>query len=181
LRSRDRRGGRLACLQWATRSLPCNFEPARALFGQGTACPAPVALVGHDTFVPAVICGALVIASVLVFLRSFTGMAVASSRAKRDCSRQRVPFPSPVAAMSAWSQRPPKWLVVVPEGDPVAYCLGLLRPRVVVSSGLLERLDCPSLKAVLEHEASHRRRRDPLRQAILGSIVATMALSHKVA
>lgn len=151
---------------WTARSLPCTFEPARAFFGPSTACPVPVALVGHDTYLPAAICGALVVASAVLFLASFTGTAVATLRAKRSCARRRAPYPWPATAISAWSERPPKWLMVVPEDDPDAYCLGLFRPWVVVSSGLLQRLGEPALKAVLEHEASHRRRRDPLRYAV---------------
>lgn len=45
---------------------------------------------------------------------------------------------------------------------PFAVTVGLLRPRVYVTSGLLRRLDDTSCAAVLAHEAAHVRRRDPL-------------------
>ncbi|MHB1497561.1 MAG: M48 family metalloprotease [Acidimicrobiales bacterium] len=155
---------------WAARSLSCNFASARALFGPGAACPVPVALAGQDAFVPAAVSGAVVVASAIVFLASLAGMAVASCRAGRYCARRRVYYPLPPVARSMGFPEVPRWLVVLPEGTPAAYCTGLLWPRVVVSSGLLGRLGEPALRAVLAHELSHRRRRDPLRYALAKSL-----------
>jgi Zn-dependent protease with chaperone function len=45
-----------------------------------------------------------------------------------------------------------------------AFCAGLLRPRVVVTSGMVAALAAEELDAVLVHEAEHARRRDPLRR-----------------
>jgi Zn-dependent protease with chaperone function len=45
-----------------------------------------------------------------------------------------------------------------------AFCAGLLRPRVVVTSGMVAALAAEELEAVLVHEAEHARRRDPLRR-----------------
>jgi hypothetical protein len=50
---------------------------------------------------------------------------------------------------------------------PLAFCVGALRPRVVVSSGLVDILRAQELDAVLLHEEHHRRRRDPLRRVAL--------------
>lgn len=46
---------------------------------------------------------------------------------------------------------------------PQAFCVGLLRPRIFLSSGAVAILDKPELAAVLAHEAHHASRRDPLR------------------
>lgn len=46
---------------------------------------------------------------------------------------------------------------------PVALCHGLLRPRLLLSTGLFGRLTGEELEAVLHHERAHLRRRDPLR------------------
>src|SRR5712692_7852077 len=46
---------------------------------------------------------------------------------------------------------------------PYAYCRGFLRPQIWVSSGAVSTLRAPELEAVLHHEDSHRRSRDPLR------------------
>ena len=50
-----------------------------------------------------------------------------------------------------------------PRVSPVAATMGLLRPRVVLSSSLRRRLDCHSFDAALAHEQAHARHRDPLR------------------
>jgi BlaR1 peptidase M56 len=55
--------------------------------------------------------------------------------------------------------------VVIPDEQTRAFCAGLLKPRVYVSTGSLERLDETALQAVLSHERHHALRRDPLRLA----------------
>jgi hypothetical protein len=54
---------------------------------------------------------------------------------------------------------------VIDDEHPEAFCAGLLRPRVYVTTGALARLDAPALEAVRAHEREHARRRDPLRLA----------------
>jgi Zn-dependent protease with chaperone function len=44
-----------------------------------------------------------------------------------------------------------------------AFCAGLLRPRMYVSSGAIAQLSTEELDAILAHEAHHARLRDPLR------------------
>lgn len=46
---------------------------------------------------------------------------------------------------------------------PGAFCAGILRPRVYVSSGAVAQLSGEELDAILAHEAHHARLRDPLR------------------
>ncbi len=46
---------------------------------------------------------------------------------------------------------------------PQAFCAGLWRPRIYVSTGAVARLARDELAAVLAHEAHHARYRDPLR------------------
>jgi hypothetical protein len=54
---------------------------------------------------------------------------------------------------------------VIDDKQPAAFCAGLLRPRVYVTTGALAALDGPELEAVLLHERHHGSRRDPLRLA----------------
>ena len=54
---------------------------------------------------------------------------------------------------------------VVPDERPRAFCAGLIRPRVYVSSGAVALLDETALRVVLAHERHHASRRDPLRLA----------------
>ncbi len=50
---------------------------------------------------------------------------------------------------------------------PQAFCAGLLHPRIYLSSGAIETVPATELDAVLEHEAHHCARRDPLRVLIV--------------
>ena len=54
-------------------------------------------------------------------------------------------------------------VTVVADRRPLAFCCGLLRPTLYVSDAALARLGERELRAVVEHEAHHARRRDPLR------------------
>lgn len=55
---------------------------------------------------------------------------------------------------------------VVADPRPFSFCYWFLRPRVCLSTGLLDRLEAEEVEAVLLHERSHLRRRDPLRLVI---------------
>jgi hypothetical protein len=55
--------------------------------------------------------------------------------------------------------------LLIPDPQPLAFCAGLFRPRVYVSTGAVAMLDDAALCAVLAHERHHARRRDPLRLA----------------
>jgi Zn-dependent protease with chaperone function len=65
------------------------------------------------------------------------------------------------AAVSAETRSYP--VIVVDDAVPFAFCRGILRPRIYVSTGLEELLTAEELKAVLAHEEVHARRRDPMR------------------
>jgi hypothetical protein len=60
---------------------------------------------------------------------------------------------------------------VIVEERPRAFCAGLFRPHVYVSTGAIAVLDELALSAVLAHERHHARRRDPLRLAT-GRVIA---------
>jgi Zn-dependent protease with chaperone function len=55
--------------------------------------------------------------------------------------------------------------VIIEDDRPRAFCAGLARPHVYISSGAAAILDGDALEAVLLHERHHARRRDPLRLA----------------
>jgi Zn-dependent protease with chaperone function len=65
----------------------------------------------------------------------------------------------PLAAVAS----APTGVIVVDDPRPLAFCAGLLRPRVYISRGALAMLEPAEREAVLAHEAHHARRRDPLR------------------
>ncbi len=55
---------------------------------------------------------------------------------------------------------------VVTDDRPFSFCYWFLRPRICLSTALVERLDPDELCAVLYHERYHLRQRDPLRQIV---------------
>jgi Zn-dependent protease with chaperone function len=61
--------------------------------------------------------------------------------------------------------------MVFDDEDVQAFCGGLLRPQIYISTGALAMLSGMELEAVLAHERHHRRRRDPFRIAI-GRVIA---------
>ena len=52
----------------------------------------------------------------------------------------------------------------------LAFCAGLLRPRIYVSTGTIDALDGPELRAVIAHERHHASKRDPLRVFLTGVV-----------
>jgi Zn-dependent protease with chaperone function len=55
---------------------------------------------------------------------------------------------------------------VVTDDRPFSFCYWFVRPRICLSTALVERLDTDELRAVLHHERYHLRQRDPLRQVV---------------
>jgi Zn-dependent protease with chaperone function len=104
-------------------------------------------------------------ASAVVALR-----AVAGSRALRAlirAARRPVPgFLRNEAAALGLAAR----LDVVAGEDAFAITYGLIRPRIVVSTGLAAALAPAEIRAVLAHEREHLRHRDPLR--LLAALLA---------
>ncbi len=59
---------------------------------------------------------------------------------------------------------------VIDSQRPMAWCDGLLLPRVYVSRGLLEKLTDAELEIVLAHEEAHARRHDNLQRVLLNFV-----------
>jgi Zn-dependent protease with chaperone function len=64
---------------------------------------------------------------------------------------------------------------------PVAFCAGLMTPRVYVSEGAVSTLERDELHAVLAHEEHHRRRRDPLRLLAVGCLADALFFLSAIA
>lgn len=65
-------------------------------------------------------------------------------------------------------------IVVVGGSAAIAFCAGLLRPRIFVSRGAMCRLSAAELRAVVAHEAHHADRRDPLRLLIGRALASSL-------
>lgn len=109
--------------------------------------------------------GAAILAAVLAASFAATTLAIARllSEAARIRLLSRTALPEEVRGCR-----------VVESRVPLAFAIGALRPRVLVSTGLLSSLPDRLLDAVLAHERAHARRRDGLRRFA----VAALATAH---
>lgn len=70
--------------------------------------------------------------------------------------------PAPMALTEAARRSATVRVRCVPSADRVAFCAGLRRPCVYISTGMVIALAGDELDAVLAHETAHAHRRDPL-------------------
>jgi Zn-dependent protease with chaperone function len=118
-----------------------------------------VSILGQRLSYPSANLPALIVLVLAAIGLSATASAVSGAAREVSASlrfRRRVAREEPMPYGDA---------LVVEDDRPLAFCAGLLRPRVYVSTGALALLDDPALDAVLAHERHHARRRDPLRLA----------------
>jgi beta-lactamase regulating signal transducer with metallopeptidase domain len=113
--------------------------------------------------------GCFAIAGILVLLASVLSvgaraawLAVYSSRALAALPRAPVSVELAAAARRAGVHR----LICLTGDGAMAFCAGLFRPCVYVTSGGVKALGGEELTAVLVHEREHARRRDPLRRLV---------------
>jgi Zn-dependent protease with chaperone function len=99
---------------------------------------------------------------------AFCGLALlVCGLAALSLARQLLAERRLLASLAATSGAPLGRHVRLVESDtPVAFCAGVVRPRVYVSAGMLALLEEDQLAAVLAHEEQHRRARDPLKLAV---------------
>ncbi|MGC5324341.1 M56 family metallopeptidase [Brevibacillus sp. SYSU BS000544] len=58
-------------------------------------------------------------------------------------------------------------ILVIRHADPLAFTMGFMKTRIVLSTGLLELLDEDESKAVIYHEKYHLKHSDPLKTLLL--------------
>ena len=124
------------------------------------ACVEQVPLVGRRPWLPALPIGVVVVASVGLGCYECVRQLLRPHRLQRSLRSLGEP---PAGLVDRVAHLGLRAVQVVSTDEVLCFCIGLLRPRIVVSTGLVELLDQAELDAVLAHEASHQRRRDPLR------------------
>jgi Zn-dependent protease with chaperone function len=118
-----------------------------------------VSLFGHRVTYPTAN-----LAAIVVVVLALAGLMVAAAAA-RGAIREFVADRQFSRRLATLNPRPFGGALVIADERPRAFCAGLLRPRVYISSGALALLDEAGLEAVLAHERHHARRHDPLRLA----------------
>jgi Zn-dependent protease with chaperone function len=71
--------------------------------------------------------------------------------------------PSAKLAAASFGIVPADRVYLLADTRPFAVCMGLWRPAIYVSSGLVEGVSPAGLRAAVAHEEAHRRRGDPIR------------------
>jgi hypothetical protein len=118
-----------------------------------------VVILGQPVSYPVANLAAITVLGLALLGAAVVGLALVGSIGEVRASRrlgQRLAAARPLAGTDAF---------VIDRPRPQAFCAGLLRPQIYVSTGALAVLDPPALAAVLQHERHHAQRRDPLRLA----------------
>jgi Zn-dependent protease with chaperone function len=115
----------------------------------------------------------LSLAALALLVGGWTGVTgfVATIRCNRQLQRCAAPLPTRLARLGG-DLGLASQVTYLAAPQPMACCYGLLRPRIAITAGLVERLDDIELAAVLLHEREHLRRRDPLRYLVLETLAA---------
>ena len=124
-----------------------------------------ISILGQTLSYPAANLAAVAVLALAALGLAVTAITVAGAWREHAAARRFA------RSIRACDPRPLGDAWVVPDERPRAFCAGLIRPRIYVSSGAVALLDGPALRAVLAHERHHARRRDPLRLAA-GRVIA---------
>lgn len=137
---------------------------------------APVSSTDTAVHASAVVAVALIVLAVLAAVRTLRRERSTVAELCRATRQARSGSPSPSVHIAA-SQAGVFGLVDVVAADrSFAFAYGWLRPRICVSTGLIDRLTEPEIAAVLYHEGWHVTRRDPLRLLLVRTVVAAFAI-----
>ncbi len=161
-----------AALAWRALAveLPCHLDGLQISVASMAACVKPTPLIGRHALLAALLVGAVVAATLLAAGVELARQLLRLHKLQRDLRR----LPRLAGSVPVASSFPPYRLLLVDAEQPHCFTIGLLRPTVVVSSGLVGTLTADELHAALCHEAVHARRHDPLR--ILAASIATAAV-----
>jgi BlaR1 peptidase M56 len=107
----------------------------------------------------------LAVCGISLGLMALFRQLVATAVLIRRLVAQKVALPSSVVVAASGLDLDGR-IDVVADIRPFSFCYWFVRPRICLSTGLVERLDPDELRAVLHHERYHLRQRDPLRQVV---------------
>lgn len=130
------------------------------------ACTRPIVGFGFHLFVPEALLGALVVASLVLGMGSIARLLRGARRVRSGVGAE-ISLPTRVSEATGTAKA--RRVELREAAEPYAACAGMLRPVVIVSTGLVSLLGHDELVAVLAHEERHRRRLAPLRQVFARS------------
>jgi Zn-dependent protease with chaperone function len=118
-----------------------------------------IAILGHELSYPVANVAAFVVLGLALLGATVVAITIASATRELGAMKRlgrRLAALDPPAVDGAF---------IIDDERPQAFCIGLVRPKVYVTTGALAVLDEQALHAVLMHERHHARRHDPLRLA----------------
>jgi beta-lactamase regulating signal transducer with metallopeptidase domain len=116
-------------------------------------------------FIMITVLNSLIAYSVIITLLKITQQYIRSQRFKArlmTLSNERLTL-----QLNQEFKRNEDDLIVIEHNESMAFTLGLRKPLIVLSSGLIELLDRHELEAVIEHESFHQNNHDSMRIFIL--------------
>jgi Zn-dependent protease with chaperone function len=156
--------------------VPTALAPvARAIYAVCERLPLLSPITGHTP--PLFLAFAVVVAAALLASGARAALfgLVATIRFNREIDRQASASPARLQAAGDHLRIGDR-LVFLDRPEAMAFCYGLLAPRIGVTAGLLSLLNDAELLAVLAHEQEHLRRRDPLRYLLIDTLAAMAAV-----
>jgi len=162
-----------AGLYLSASTLPCWWDFTRHLgWRPSAACATQLPAIGWHAWIPAALLILLTVTGISRGIFCFASQTRATRRLRRAVIARAVPVPTAVSAIAARAGLSSP--ILVTDETPFAFCDGLVRSRVVVSTAMVDALDEESLFAVFCHEASHAAAHDPAR--ILTARIARASL-----
>lgn len=147
---------------WLARKALPNWMAPQISWHYQDLCWSSKWFVSWSSRLAAAVVGGMVVCSLSL---AGTGAAKAVIRTRSlHKSLKRLPCDTPTRLLDA-AQRVHCYRATLAVDTPQVFsiCIGLLSPKIIISTGMISILGDPELEAVIAHEASHARRRDPLR------------------
>ncbi len=150
-----------------TTVVPCWWAPVRHVgLVPSAACSSGSWLLHLTPLVPLIALTPLAVTTSVVTLVVLARQVRATLRARRRLVARGLPVPLALEQGALAAGIRPGSLLIVESAHSYAFCLGVVRPLVVVSSAVFATLDNEQVAAVLAHEAHHARSRDPAKVAV---------------
>jgi Zn-dependent protease with chaperone function len=107
---------------------------------------------------------------------SFISSVVKTQKKYRSIQLKASPIPQKLSAVISSLDIPASTVWYLPTKKSIAVTIGILNPKIVVSSGLLQRLTIEELKAVLLHEKYHLSNHHGFLHVVATSILQSLSL-----
>jgi len=135
------------------------FKIIKIVSGRATECGCAADTFGNPWFLGlSGLVGLLMLSGIILGLAKATKIIMAQGRLTRNL---------PLIKANHEGAR------VFQQDAPQAFCYGFLRPKVAVSTGLLQSLSSDEIKAVISHEQAHQQSHEPLK-ILVGEFLSRM-------